>query len=91
LIVTADHGNCEQMFDPVTSAPHTAHTTYDVPLYVVGEAFKGKSLRGDFDPAGWFDPAVRMRRGRLADVLPTALGMMGLTPPAEMTGRSLIV
>jgi len=91
LIITADHGNCEQMFDPVTNAPHTAHTTYDVPLYVVGEAFRGKALRGDADPAGWFDPLVRERRGRLADILPTAIEMMGLPRPPEMTGESLIV
>ena len=47
LIVTADHGNCEQMWDPVTGSPHTAHTVYDVPLSVVGEPFKGRRLRGD--------------------------------------------
>src|SRR5215216_3406971 len=35
LLITADHGNCEQMIDPATGGPHTAHTTYDVPLYVV--------------------------------------------------------
>ena len=75
LIVTADHGNAEQMWDPVTNAPHTAHTTYDVPLYVVGEAFKARKLRPG---------------GRLADVLPTALDMMSLPRPAEMTGRSLL-
>jgi 2,3-bisphosphoglycerate-independent phosphoglycerate mutase len=76
LIVTADHGNAEQMFDPLTGAPHTAHTVYDVPLYVVGAAFRGRSLRGG---------------GRLADIVPTALEMMGLAQPAEMTGRSLLL
>lgn len=75
LIVFADHGNCEQMWDPVANCPHTAHTNYDVPLYVVGEAFRGKHLRGG---------------GRLADVAPTALAMMGLDRPSEMTGVSLI-
>lgn len=75
-IVTADHGNLEQMIDPATGGPHTSHTTYDVPLYVVGEPFRGRSLRGG---------------GRLADVLPTALAMMGLAPPVEMTGASLLV
>jgi 2,3-bisphosphoglycerate-independent phosphoglycerate mutase len=49
LIVTADHGNCEQMFDPETNSPHTAHTVYDVPLYVVGAALEGAQARGDFD------------------------------------------
>jgi 2,3-bisphosphoglycerate-independent phosphoglycerate mutase len=76
LIVTADHGNAEQMWDPATNAPHTAHTTYDVPLIVIGAPFKGRGLR---------------RGGRLADILPTALDMMGLPAPREMTGRSLLV
>jgi 2,3-bisphosphoglycerate-independent phosphoglycerate mutase len=75
LIVTADHGNAEQMWNPETNSPHTAHTTYDVPLYIVGAPFKGRTLR-----AG----------GRLGDILPTALAMMSLPQPAEMTGRSLL-
>ncbi len=75
LIITADHGNAEQMFDPATNAPHTAHTTYDVPLFVVGAEFKGKGLR---------------RGGRLADIAPTALRMMGLPKPPEMTGEPLL-
>ncbi len=90
LIVTADHGNCEQMWDPGTNAPHTAHTTYDVPLIVVGAALGGRRLRGDTDGAGWFKPAAREARGRLADIFPTALDMMGLPKPAEMTGTSLL-
>ena len=90
LIITADHGNCEQMFDPETGSPHTAHTTYDVPLFVVGESFRARKLRGDFDAAGWFRPEVRAARGRLADIAPTALAMMGLPQPAEMTGKSLL-
>ncbi len=75
LIVTADHGNAEQMWDPETGSPHTAHTTYDVPLIVVGEAFRGRALRDG---------------GRLADILPTALDMTGLPKPPEMTGESLL-
>jgi len=75
LIITADHGNAEQMWDPATDSPHTAHTTYDVPLYVVSESARGARLR-----AG----------GRLADVAPTVLHLMGIEPPREMTGRSLI-
>jgi 2,3-bisphosphoglycerate-independent phosphoglycerate mutase len=73
--ITADHGNFEQMIDPATGGPHTSHTTYDVPLYVFGEAFRGAKLR-----AG----------GRLADIVPTMLTMMGLDVPDEMTGRSLL-
>ncbi len=75
LIITADHGNAEQMWDPAHDCPHTAHTTYDVPLIVAGKTFKGSKLR-----AG----------GRLADIAPTALAMLGLEQPPEMTGRSLI-
>ena len=74
-IVTADHGNCEQMIDPATGGPHTAHTTYDVELIVADNRFRGKRLRDE---------------GRLADVAPTALHMLGLPKPQEMTGRSLI-
>jgi 2,3-bisphosphoglycerate-independent phosphoglycerate mutase len=91
LIITADHGNCEQMWDPQSNSPHTAHTVYDVPLYVVGAPFRGRTLRGDTDASGWFRPETRQQRGRLADILPTALDMMGLARPEPMTGRSLLV
>ncbi len=90
LIVTADHGNAEQMWDPVTNSPHTAHTVYDVPLIVVESSRGSRRLRGDTDRAGWFDPAVRARRGRLADIAPTALAMMQLPQPGHMTGTSLL-
>ena len=75
LIVTADHGNCEQMIDPETGGPHTAHTTYPVNLIVVDDRFKGCQLSTD---------------GRLADIAPTALKLLGLDQPPEMTGQSLI-
>ncbi len=91
LIVAADHGNSEQMFDPVTNAPHTAHTLYDVPCIIVSPAYKGRSLRGDQDSRGWFSPQVRNQRGRLADVLPTAFQMIGIEVPPEMTGSSLLI
>lgn len=90
LIVTADHGNSEQMFDPQTNSPHTAHTTYDVPLIVVSEKTRARELRGDREASGWFKPAVRSARGRLADIVPTALEIMGIPQPPEMTGRSLL-
>lgn len=76
LVVTADHGNVEQMRDPITGKPHTSHTNYDVPLLVVGSAFVGRTLR-----AG----------GRLGDIAPTMLEMIGLAQPAAMTGRSLLL
>ena len=90
LIVTADHGNAEQMWNPETGSPQTAHTVFDVPLFVVGEQFRGRKLRGDFDAAGWFEHAKRAKRGRLADIMPTAIEMLGLDKPEEMTGTSLL-
>jgi 2,3-bisphosphoglycerate-independent phosphoglycerate mutase len=75
LIITADHGNCEQMIDPATGGPHTSHTPYDVELLVVDERFKGRRLRSG---------------GRLADIAPTALEMLDLPKPEAMTGRSLL-
>ena len=73
MIVTADHGNCEMMIDPVTGGPHTAHTTNPVPVILVG------------GPGG-----ATLRSGRLADLAPTLLHLMGLSQPPEMTGESLI-
>jgi 2,3-bisphosphoglycerate-independent phosphoglycerate mutase len=93
LIVTADHGNAEQMWDPATNNPHTAHTIYDVPVFVVGEAFRRRMLRGDRTPtAGFGNPGEELRqtRGRLADLAPTALAMMGIPVPGEMSGESLL-
>ena len=75
LIVTADHGNAEQMFDPDTDAPHTAHTLYDVECILV-------------DPQLKQDTPLR-EGGSLADCAPTALAMLGLPVPEEMTGRPL--
>jgi 2,3-bisphosphoglycerate-independent phosphoglycerate mutase len=74
LLVTADHGNCEVMRDPVTGGPHTAHTLNPVPVVLVN---------GGSD--------VTLRNGRLADVAPTLLALLGLPQPVEMTGRSLLV
>jgi len=73
-LVTADHGNCEQMIDPATGGPHTAHTTNPVPIYWVTNDAKGR----------------RIHDGGLADLAPTLLGLLGLPVPPEMTGRSLI-
>jgi len=73
-IITADHGNFEKMIDGSPEKPHTAHTVGDVPLIVFDERYKNSKLRED---------------GRLADVGPTLLEMMGLPQPEEMTGQSL--
>lgn len=74
LIITADHGNCEQMIDPATGGPHTSHTAYPVELIVVSPSFDGRRLRTG---------------GRLSDVAPTLLDLMGLDKPKEMSGTSL--
>ena len=73
MLLTADHGNAEQMIDPATGGPHTAHTLNPVPVALIGGP-----------------PGARLRDGRLADVAPTVLALMGLPAPPEMTGRSLI-
>ena len=74
LVLTADHGNCELMVDPETKKIHTAHTTNLVPFAIFG-ARRNITLR---------------ESGKLADVAPTILDLMGLNPPEEMTGKSMI-
>jgi 2,3-bisphosphoglycerate-independent phosphoglycerate mutase len=73
LIITADHGNCETMVDEQGN-PHTAHTTNPVPLYYVSAKDKDVTLRSG---------------GRIADVAPTMLEILGIEKPAAMTGQSL--
>jgi 2,3-bisphosphoglycerate-independent phosphoglycerate mutase len=75
VLITADHGNCEEMWDDQNDQPHTAHTTNPVPCILVSERMKGRRLR-----AG----------GRLADVCPTLLELLGLELSAQMEGRSLL-
>lgn len=70
-MVTADHGNAEQMTQP-DGSPMTAHTTNLVPFILCG--------------AG-----TELRSGKLADIAPTILDVMGLQCPPEMTGETLIV
>jgi 2,3-bisphosphoglycerate-independent phosphoglycerate mutase len=74
-LVTADHGNCEQMIDPETGAPHTAHTTNPVPLILCDPEFKGTLREG----------------GSLEDIAPTMLELLGLDKPEAMTGQSLML
>ncbi|MDP4652239.1 MAG: 2,3-bisphosphoglycerate-independent phosphoglycerate mutase, partial [Haliea sp.] len=73
-LVTADHGNCEQMLDYASGQRHTQHTTEHVPLVYIGQRYC------TLDRAG----------GILADIAPSLLSMMGLQQPAEMTGHSLV-
>lgn len=77
LVVTADHGNVEQMIDLKTGEPHTAHTTNPVPLIVA-------------DFSGRLGSGASLADGKLADVAPTILDLMRMDKPAVMTGRSLL-
>src|SRR5215468_406604 len=74
MLITADHGNAEQMIDPVTGGPHTAHTTNPVPFIVISENAKQFTLKPN---------------GSLRDISPTILGMLNLAEPKEMTGKDL--
>jgi 2,3-bisphosphoglycerate-independent phosphoglycerate mutase len=74
LVITADHGNAEMMRDPETGEPHTAHTMNPVPFVVVNPP----------------RPIAHLEDGRLSDVAPTLLDILGLPKPAAMTGHSLI-
>jgi 2,3-bisphosphoglycerate-independent phosphoglycerate mutase len=74
-LVTADHGNAEQMWDDELNAPHTAHTSNPVPVILCSDAHVGRTLRD----------------GSLRDVAPTLLDLLKLPPSEEMTGNSLIV
>ena len=73
-LITADHGNCEQMLDMTTGQPHTAHTNNPVPFHLIDPDSLGVKLRAD---------------GALEDVAPTILGLLGLDQPTDMTGRDL--
>jgi len=75
LLVTADHGNCEQMWDPTTNGPHTAHTTNPVGIVLV-EPEHSRT-------------AHTLADGALCDVAPTILGLLDLPQPDDMTGRDL--
>jgi 2,3-bisphosphoglycerate-independent phosphoglycerate mutase len=78
LVLTADHGNAEVMVDPETGQPHTAHTCNPVPVMVVNAHGEGRNA------------PIALRDGKLADVAPTVLELLGLAAPKEMTGHSLI-
>ena len=77
VVVTADHGNAEQMFDEETKQAHTAHTINLVPLIIASEELRGKK--------------IKIREGVLGDVAPTVLELLNLPQPTEMTGKSLLV
>ena len=72
-VITADHGNAEQMWDDALNAPHTAHTSNPVPVILLDDAFVGRPLRD----------------GSLRDVSPTMLALLGIEKSPEMTGTPL--
>ena len=74
MLITADHGNAEQMVDPVSGGPHTSHTTNPVPCILVDEHAARYTLRNG---------------GSLRDLSPTLLGLLGLELPGDMTGQDL--
>lgn len=74
MLITADHGNCEQMEDPKSGQAHTAHTTDPVPLVYVGPG----------------NPSLQSDGGKLSDVAPTLLKLMEMPQPEEMTGHALL-
>ena len=73
MLLTADHGNCEVMWNDQANSPHTAHTTNPVPLILINA-----------------NPSARIVDGRLADLAPSLLEMLGIAKPDEMTGESLL-
>ena len=76
MLITADHGNAECMLDEENHQPHTQHTLNLVPAVIAGPAWKGRN---------WTLP-----EGKLADVAPTILQLLGITQPVAMTGQSLL-
>jgi 2,3-bisphosphoglycerate-independent phosphoglycerate mutase len=74
VLITADHGNAEQMWDDANNCPHTAHTTNNVPAFLVSERFKN----------------AKLKPGRLADVAPTLAFLLGIEKSAQMKGENLI-
>ena len=75
LLVTADHGNVELMEDPVTKIPFTAHTTNRVPFIMISNKYKN----------------CKLEDGKLSDIAPTMLEILGLDKPEDMNGHSLLV
>jgi len=76
IIITADHGNCEEMWDFDNDQPHTQHTLNPVPFIVIFPKNKQIELRKD---------------GKLCDIAPTMLKLLNITQPELMTGKSLII
>lgn len=82
LVITADHGNIEELINPMTGHPETQHDPSPVPFYVVAPEYKNKKFTNQNN---LYQPI-----GSLADVAPTILHLMGISQPAEMTGYNLL-
>jgi 2,3-bisphosphoglycerate-independent phosphoglycerate mutase len=76
MIVTGDHGNVEQMIDPITGSIETEHNSNPVPFIAVGQKFSGNS--------------VVLTSGILADIAPTILNLLQIHVPSSMMGRNLL-
>jgi len=76
VLITADHGNAEDMFDHDADSPYTSHTTNPVPLILVGSQFTANN--------------TQLLSGQLSDIAPTILYIFGVDIPKEMTGKILI-
>ena len=76
VLITADHGNADLLVNPETGEPHTAHTVNPVPFIFISNDMKDAKLRTD---------------GKLADITPTMLDLLGIEKPAEMDGETLII
>ncbi|EKE05953.1 MAG: hypothetical protein ACD_19C00140G0020 [uncultured bacterium] len=76
LVITADHGNCEQMIDPQSGQIETEHSSNPVPLIIISKDFTGRGQT--------------LSSGVLADVAPTVLGLLGLSIPSQMLGRNML-
>ena len=82
LIITADHGNAEEMMDLKTGELKTEHTSNPVPFYLIDKEFQQKNADGKY--------SFNVPQGILSDIAPTILEILKISQPSEMTGRSLL-
>jgi len=83
VAITGDHGNMEEMINPMTGLPESQHDPSPVPFYLMGDEFKGRKFINQ-------DSLAAETLGSLADAAPTLLEIMNISKPPEMTGRSLL-
>lgn len=88
LMITADHGNAEEVFNMQAGTIDKEHSSNPVPFIIIGEQFEGKNLGSADAPGG--DLSLVAPQGILSDIAPTILSIMDIEKPEEMTGRSLI-